>query len=270
MARSWGFITPPKKVEQKVCPRCQGAIDSFGSCRMCGREWSEKLEPDEVEGEEEPAELDEAGKPIAKEPEDEEEEPEPKKIAEKKFPKLPGFSLWDVTLKDDETEIIRKRSLLRLVSRRVYTQMGLSVRAHENQRATMMWLQRCWEQSEGEEADQLKLIIDTIRPAFDILGNFRQEKIEQVAQMEKASERVYAKARQARVLAEQKKQKKLQKEKGAAIETITPQQDSEGLGLSPVAINPKLIEDTARELLALEEAKQGKKAKRAKRKKKGD
>ena len=35
------------KFIDKRCPQCSGEIDFFGSCRKCGREWSESLEDEE-------------------------------------------------------------------------------------------------------------------------------------------------------------------------------------------------------------------------------
>jgi len=41
MALQWDQMADETK---KQCPQCNGQIDFFGSCRKCGRQWSEDLE----------------------------------------------------------------------------------------------------------------------------------------------------------------------------------------------------------------------------------
>src|SRR5271156_4982242 len=97
----------------KRCPQCGGAIDYFGSCRRCGREWTENLDEEEVaeglpEGQQHPSEI----KP-----------PKSKKPRKNRFTKssmsaADKRSLWRIDVSnDDDAEITKKRSLMRLDSR---------------------------------------------------------------------------------------------------------------------------------------------------------
>src|SRR5579863_6847061 len=140
----------PDKNAHKRCPQCGGEIDYFGSCRRCGREWSEGLEEDEAaeglpDGQQHPSEV----------------KPQPtKKLRRNRFTKSSKkaaasddkYALWRIdSANDDDTEIIRKRSLMRLDSRKIYNQMGLSLRAHEAEKAALLWLSRLWDFLSDEE-----------------------------------------------------------------------------------------------------------------------
>src|SRR5271170_7740267 len=125
----------------KRCPQCGGAIDYFGSCRRCGREWSESLEEEEIaeglpEGQQHPAEVKPPAKTSRKRNRFTKSSQGPKATAA-----ADKYALWRIDAsRDDETEIIKKRSLMRLDSRRTYNAMGLSLRAHEAQKAALLWL----------------------------------------------------------------------------------------------------------------------------------
>src|SRR5271167_137780 len=109
------------KNDTKRCPQCSGAIDYFGSCRRCGREWSETLEEEELaeglpEGQQHPAEI----KPPAKTPRKRNRFTKSSKKAEAAASN-DKYALWRIDpARDDEAEIINKRSLMRLDSRKTY------------------------------------------------------------------------------------------------------------------------------------------------------
>src|SRR5271157_2241445 len=149
----------------KRCPQCNGAIDYFGTCRRCGREWSESLEEDELaeglpEGQQHPAEV----KPPAKTP-----RKRNRFTKSSKGPAAPTdkYSLWRIdAARDDDTEIIRKRSLMRLDSRKTYNAMGLSLRAHEATKASVLWLSRLWEFLSEEEQAALTPALEHLKRGY--------------------------------------------------------------------------------------------------------
>lgn len=233
--------------------KCGSAIDAFGSCKACGRLWSDTLTESEVA-------VDHEGKPLeAGKHYDAIVYPVKATTKKSKYIKndpdavvpfsedLPlSFKLWEIKRHDDEGEIFRKRSLMRLDSRRIYNQMGLAVRAHETQKATLLWISGLMEVLDKEEQLALAPFVERLKTVFDVLTLVRKSKIVQAARMEKKMEEAYHHARRARVAlaAALSKRAKL------------PAQDSEGLGLGPVALDPSLLLEQAKEkLLALEKSK---------------
>jgi hypothetical protein len=237
--------------KNKRCPKCGSAVDRFETCRECGRAWSEILKDGE-------SAVDANGKPL----EDGKQHeaivyPVVKPKRESRYTKskrqepfsdqLPErFKEWTINKHDGEAEIYRKRSLMRLDSRKIYNQMGLSVRAHENHKATLLWLTGLMEFLDDQERKELAPIVERLKICFDVMGMVRRSKIAQAAQMEKLMEKMYADSRRARITAEAKKKA-----------TVTsPEKDSEGLGLEPVALDPaQLLEQAKEKLLALDKAK---------------
>src|SRR5277367_6205176 len=102
----------------KQCPTCTGEIDFFDTCKKCGREWSETLEPQEKavglpEGEQHPAEV----KKVGSRPIRQTKFTKTREVLEgKEFTSLaPGIALkflpWMIDVdRDDDNEIVRKRS----------------------------------------------------------------------------------------------------------------------------------------------------------------
>jgi len=103
------------------------------------------------------------------------------------------------TSKDSEVEVVRKRSLMRLNSHKVYNLMGFSVKAHE--KATIAWLTRLFDELDiddpamQEERKALTPIIQTLQTAFREIGEIRQNKIRQAEQMEELVSKARSRAR---------------------------------------------------------------------------
>lgn len=238
--------------KNKRCPQCGGSIDYFGSCRRCGREWTDKLEEDELaeglpEGQQHPAEV----KTPAK------KRPRTKYTKNSKArTELVGtdkYSLWQITDEDNETEIIQKRSLMRLDSRKVYNQMGLSLRAHEAQKACLLWLSRLWELLSEEEKSALTPALEHLKRGYADLKLVAQSKVNEAAKMEIEMDKAHKSARRARLrLMDAEKRKK-----EAATVQIRPGEDTEGYGIPDLAtISPKDLEQLSHEdLLELAKAK---------------
>ena len=236
----------------KRCPQCGGAIDYFGSCRRCGREWTEKLEEDELaeglpEGQQHPAEV--------KEP--------AKKRTRTKYTKNSTktaalqedkYALWQITDQDDETEIIKKRSLMRLDSRKTYNQMGLALRAHEAQKASLLWLSRLWEFLSEAEQQALTPALEHLKRGYADLKLVAQSKVNEAAKMELELDKAHKSARRARL--RMMDAEKRQKEAVAKVQ-IQPGQDTEGYGVPDLAtITPEALEQLSHEdLLELAKAK---------------
>lgn len=165
----------------KRCPQCGGAIDYFGSCRRCGREWTDKLEEDELaeglpEGQQHPAEV--------KTPAKKRTRTKYTKNSTKNYEPDDPYALWQITDQDDETEIIKKRSLMRLDSRKTYNQMGLALRAHEAQKASLLWLSRLWEFLSEAEQQALAQTLEFLKRGYADLKLVAQSKVNEAAKME--------------------------------------------------------------------------------------
>jgi hypothetical protein len=246
----------PDKNAHKRCPQCSGEIDYFGSCRRCGREWSEGLEEDETaaglpEGQQHPSEI----------------KPQPtKKLRRNRHTKSSKkasdpddkYALWRIDpANDDDTEIIRKRSLMRLDSRKTYNAMGLSLRAHEANKAALLWLSRLWEFLSDEEQSALTPALEHLKHGFADLKVVAQAKVNEAARMEIELEKEHKAARAARLFQQKKKAQGVDPalQSGKAKE-IMPGEDTEGLGLDLATIDPKALESLSHEeLLELAKAK---------------
>lgn len=237
------------KNDNKRCPQCGGAIDYFGSCRRCGREWSENLEEDEVadglpEGQQHPAEVKQVGK----------RKPRRNRFTKSSEPKQASddkYALWRIdTTKDDETEIIKKRSLMRLDSRKTYNAMGLSLRAHEAEKAALLWLSRLWAFLSEEEQTALTPAVEHLKRSFADVKLVAQSKVHEAAAMEIALEKEHKAARTARIRLLSEEAKRRQKE--AATKQILPGEDTEGFGApNPATIDPQALELSPDDLMEL-------------------
>jgi hypothetical protein len=245
----------------KRCPMCGSPVDMLETCRRCGRAWSEKLEEEESAVGLEPgkqydpyaAEAKKVGKRKARIGHYAKSQ---EQLSGKKFTAFtedlpPQFAGWQVGGGDDETEIIRKRSLMRLDSRKIYNQMGLSVRAHESAKAALLWVGKLWGFLEVEEQQVLASTLEGLKEAYGMLSIVRKSKIGQTVKMEKAMEKAYKQAREARAQASAKRAKRASKFPAAG-------QDSEGLGLAPVALDEEsLLEQAKIKILEMEKNKRG-------------
>lgn len=230
----------------KKCPQCGGEIDYFGSCRKCGREWSESLEEGEQafglkEGQQHPALIPIPEKKAVKKSKYTKSKPAP----EKRFAETPSrFEPWMIDLADDDTEIVRKRSLMRLEARKIYNTMGLSIRAHDAQKASLLWLSRLWEFLDEAEKTRLTPTIERLKQSFVELRLIAQAKTAEAAQMEVALEKAHKTARRARL----KQMDDAKRKKDAAVTTIMPGQDTEGMQVPDLAtIDPKLLATLTKE-----------------------
>lgn len=230
--------------DNKRCPQCGGAIDFFGSCRRCGREWSEKLEEDELaDGKPEGQQHDAIIK----------QQPKSKRSPRNKYTKSSSakdptdkYSLWRIDANnDDETEIITKRSLMRLDSRKAYNQMGLALRSHEAQKAALLWLSRLWELLSKEEQVALAPTLEHMRRGYADIKLVAQSKVNAAAKMEVEAEKEHKQARSARLRLHNQR-----KAKEAATVQIRPGQDTEGFGVPDLAvIDPAALEKLSHEEL---------------------
>jgi hypothetical protein len=105
---------------------------------------------------------------------------------------------------DDDTEVTRKRSLLRLNSSKVYNLMGLSVKAHEAQKSALNWLVRMADEMDIDDPsmqDELKTLlplITSMQKAAKQLTDIRKAKIQQAEQMEEIATKARTAARKVR------------------------------------------------------------------------
>lgn len=105
---------------------------------------------------------------------------------------------------DDEVEISRKRSLLRLNSDKVYKIMAYAVKAQESQRAALQYLIRLTDEMDiedkviQEERKALLGIVQTLDEVFARLSVVRTEKIKQAERMEELATKARSTARKAR------------------------------------------------------------------------
>jgi hypothetical protein len=106
--------------------------------------------------------------------------------------------------KDDEVEISRKRSLLRLNSDKVYKIMAYAVKAQESQRAALQYLIRLTDEMDiddkviQEERKALLGVVQTLDEVFARLSAVRTEKIKQAERMEELATKARSTARKAR------------------------------------------------------------------------
>ena len=235
--------------ENKRCPQCGGTIDMFGSCRRCGREWTAKLEEDELA----------EGLPEGQQHESE-VKPKKKKSPKNRWTKSSAprsedkWALWRIDDKDNETEIINKRSLMHLESRKVYNTMGLSLRAHEASKASLLWIAKLWELLSEEERAAISPAIEHLKRGYADIKVVAQAKVNEAAKMEIEVEKELKAARKQRIklLAAEAKRKK-----DAATKQIEPGKDTEGMNVPDLAtIDPKDLETLSPDdLLELAKAK---------------
>jgi hypothetical protein len=264
------------KNQDKRCPQCGGQIDYFGSCRKCGREWSERLELDEQaagkpEGEQHDAYVkDQRGK----KPTRNRNTKNPKRS--RKAPRLPEkFAEWMIDpVRDSETEIITKRSLMRLDSRRAYVALGLSVQAYDAQKRALLCLSRLEDVLDEEDRQTISPTIGLLKRAFADLDIVRRVKTVEMAEMEMALEKAHSAARKARLRLLAKEAKK-SKERIDAVQGVGgPQgpgrppglghvvpiltgQDTEGFSTPEPAVIPSadLLEKAKERLMGIDKEK---------------
>lgn len=166
----------PISWKDKRCPKCGSSVDILDTCRKCGRPWTPELEKDATGhiiesaiGLEDGQQFESVAKKVgSRKPRKSKYARTPEELAGKKFKAfgddLPAqFKNWEIKDNDPEPEIWRKRSLMRLSSRIIYNQMGLSVSAHESSKAAMLWLARLWEFLEPEEQAALASTLDHLK-----------------------------------------------------------------------------------------------------------
>lgn len=234
----------------KRCPRCSGEIDFFGSCRKCGREWSEHLEPDEQavglpEGIQHPAVIKKIGTREPRKSRFTKSQPE-KQSAFADVPKR--FQPWIVELDDSDTEIVQKRSLMRLEARKIYNTMGLAMRTHDAQKAALLWIARLVEILPDEEKKALAPTIERLKAGFGEIKRMASAKAADAAQMEQALEKAHISARRARLKQMDTARKKAAMEKEADKVEILPGETTEGMSVPDLAtIDPKLLATLTKE-----------------------
>jgi hypothetical protein len=242
MAKKKVALTKEDKFRQ--CPKCFGPIDYFNTCRSCGRPWTpalstaEKLEMEaEARGEEseEPEPVLVGERESALEREKEEIVGKKAKPVGTKKHTSPIFKHWEINDGDDDTEIVRKRSLMRLDSRRIYAAMGLSTKAYGNLKNVMVLLTRLWEHLDDKEREAFAPTAEFLKKGLLGLAELTSKKVNLAAQMEETLTREYHRAhqvRQARTTAQIVAKK--------ATRVTTPGADTEGFEtVNLVNLNPE-------------------------------
>lgn len=255
----------PKKIQVKLskedkfrqCPACFGPIDYFNSCRKCGRGWTPELtETEKVEQqegqrpEEEPEPVLVGDREAALGRDKEEILGKKAKVVGTKKKNIPAsFKLWEILNDDSDIEVSRKRSLMRLDSRRIYNQMGLAMRAYQNQKGVMLWLTRLWEFLDETEREAFAASADHLKLGLIGLAELSATKIALAAQMEEALQKEQRKLRTVRAaksaIAAAEKAKR-------ATKVTTPGADSEGLEtVDLVELDPEELMEQVRLQLKL-------------------
>jgi hypothetical protein len=222
------------KNDDKQCPQCGGTIDYFGSCRRCGREWSEALEEGEqpMGGKTDPY-------PSKKPPAKPKQPTRTRYTKNRKAVDASKFDLWQIDeARDTETEIIKKRSLMHLDSRKAYNTLGLSLRARRSQKEALLWLSRLWELLPEDDQKKLASTMHILKKGFADIEALTEYKMAETAIMEKALEKAHSTARTVRM-----KHIKADADKKAKT-TILPGQDTEGFSTpEPVGLKPEDLDD---------------------------
>ncbi len=263
---------PKKKANNREgkfreCPACYGPIDYFNSCRHCGRRWTPELSEIEKKELELAREKRDSGEPLEEEQvvqlsareaalqRDKEEilGKKAKLVGTKSKDTPASFKEWQIHDGDDDTEISRKRSLMRLDSRKIYNQMGLVMRAYQNQKGVILWLTRLWEYLDEAERDEFAPTADLLKKGMMGLAEFSAKKVELAAQMEEA------------LLKEQRKVRTVRAAKSAidtaarakrATKLTTPGADSEGFETVDMAdLDPEELLEQVRIQLSLKSKK---------------
>ena len=101
--------------------------------------------------------------------------------------------------KDNETEISRKRSLLRLNSQRVYMQMGCAVKAYNSMKETAKWIANLFEHMDEEDRTECASVFMGIEGMLFGLETLSNQKIALAVKMEEMVEKERKHARTARM-----------------------------------------------------------------------
>ena len=100
---------------------------------------------------------------------------------------------------DGETEISRKRSLMRLNTQRIYMQMGCAAQAFNSLVAAVKWLIRLLENTDEEEREAIAPLLAMFRDIAGKADEFNRLKIGQAVLMEELVEGAIKKARKSRL-----------------------------------------------------------------------
>jgi hypothetical protein len=168
-----------RKTAGKLCPKCNSEIDAFGTCRRCGRPWSESLE----EGEDK---VDEWG----------EELPEAKSAAMLDLkadttttPDKPKAKVQE----KDEIAILQEKSLLKLNLKKAYELVGISSQAYKAQRQVLLWINRLATLSEDDP--KLQYMLKGVQTHLTAIGEIRNQAIQRLAAEETAAEKAFNSAK---------------------------------------------------------------------------
>ncbi len=121
------------------------------------------------------------------------------------------FQVEEVTPLDDEVEISRKRSLLRINTSKVYNLLGFSIKAQESQKAALQWIIRLADELDiedddlQEERNTLLPLIKTLQDVNQQLTQIRQTKVSQAVKMEELATNARRKAQRVRTRITKKK-----------------------------------------------------------------
>ena len=245
------------------CPACGGPIDYWNTCRQCGRAWTAELTETEK--------LEMADKENTKDlTEEDEEEGELKKLSDRESPMIrseeelsgkiakklapdarnPKGRVWEIEEGDSETVISRKRSLMRLDSRKVYNAMGLAVRAQEGQRGVLLWLSRLWEFLDEDDRKSFAPTAELLKRAMVELTKLRKTKVDAAVEMEQRVNKEQSRARQVRYATAKVSGGK--KKRASKTKVTEPGADTEGYETAPlVDLDPNELMEQVKERMAL-------------------
>jgi len=179
-------------------------------------------------------------------------------------PKKPTFEFQEVLRDASDSELARRRHLMKTAASRVYNQMGMSVRMHESARAALIWLNQFRETlpEEGDERDIADRLAIRAGDLVEELLQIRRDKVALADELETALTRTKRDHRLARA-------KKMADEETAARQkgedTFWPEEDHPDTAEPGIPVDPALILQHAQaEIKTAEKAKKAAKHPRKK------
>jgi hypothetical protein len=118
---------------------------------------------------------------------------------------------------DGETEISRKRSLMRLNTQRIYMQMGCTAQAFLSLAASVKWLARLSENVDEEEREAVAPLLEMVKNVLGKAGEFNRKKIAQAVSMEEEVNGAIKKTRKVRLRLAKEHSDKVKKTKEFGI-----------------------------------------------------
>jgi hypothetical protein len=161
------------------------------------------------------------------------------------------FEFESVTAGSTATEVIRKRSLMKVESGRIYSQLGTSLKAYEMARMSLIWLNQLRDATKEDEdsRDRIEKLVKLMAGAVEELFQMQSEKRQLTADMEVAltkASRDISRSRKRALDIESEVRRK-------GLKSLTPEEDHPETAAPEVAIDPNLILQNAREEILAKE-----------------